>query len=218
MHPRSYLHLTRISLVFSLLMLLAVTACQQAFVSSFDSAESAGSWARERRPDVTGEVVNGVYVLSARSPAATPYWATAGERFEDGVYEVEAAQIGGVLNSGYGLIFRLDEATDSFYLFEISGDGYVWIGWCGRGCAEQRTLLGDWGFPSPTVRTGLNAVNRLRVVADGPNMTFYLNDVELGRVFDATLSAGDIALMVENLGQGPVSAAFDNARVSPLDR
>ena len=67
--------------------------------------------------------------MEVRSNAGL-FMATAGESFGDGVYELEATQIDGPLNNGYGMLFRVDESSDSFYAFEVSGDGFIWIGWC----------------------------------------------------------------------------------------
>ena len=47
-------------------------------------------------------------------------------------------------------------------------------------------------------------------------MIFFVNDQEVGRVTDNTLSRGDIGIMVETLGQGGVLVAFDNFTVTPL--
>jgi hypothetical protein len=144
------------------------------------------------------------------------FYATAGEDFTDGIFEVEATQVDGPLNNGYGMLFRVDEATDSFYAFEVSGDGYVWIGRCTNLCDEGNVALvgGDW-FRSPAVQTGLQATNHLQVVVTGNRMTFYVNSVEVGRTADTTFASGDVAIMVETLGERGVRVIFDNFKVSP---
>jgi hypothetical protein len=162
-------------------------------------------------------VDNGVYQMLVKSSYGI-YYAFAGQTFTDGIYEVEATQVDGPVNNGYGLLFRLDESTNSFYAFEVSGDGYVWIGKCTNLCNDETITLvgGDW-FHSPAVRTGLQATNHLQVVVKGNRMTYYVNSVEVGRTADTSFTSGDIALVVETLGERNVRVVFDNFKVAPLN-
>jgi hypothetical protein len=180
-----------------------------------ESFDSPGNWGSGSSADVQGRVLDGSYDLLVKNNHGL-YLASAGESFADGVYELETTQIDGPLNNGYGMLFRVDEATDSFYVFEVSGDGYVWIGYCQELCETEAVALvgGDW-FRSPAVKTGLMATNHLRVVADGPKMTFFVNGTEIGRTADSRLAEGDIAVMVEALGESGVHVLFDNFSVNP---
>lgn len=196
-----------------LVLVLFVSGCQSGqYEETFDKA---GDWGTGRTADVVGEVDNGVYEMLVKSNSEL-YLATAGESFGDGVYEVEATQIAGPLNNGYGFLFKVDEETDSFYVFEISGDGWIWIGRCVDLCETEQTALvgGDW-FRSPAINQGLQATNLLRAVVDGNLMTYYVNGVEVGRTSDDRLTEGDIAVMVETLGESGVRVIFDNFRFTP---
>lgn len=197
----------------ALFLALLVTACQSGpYEETFDKT---GKWGSGSSADVEGQVDNSVYELLVKSNSGV-YLATAGESFDDGVYEVEATQVAGPLNNGYGFLFKVDEETDSFYVFEISGDGWIWIGRCADLCESEQVALvgGDW-FRSPAVNQGLQATNGLRVVVDGTLMTFYVNGVEVGRTSDDRLTEGDIAVMVEALGESGVRVIFDNFRYTP---
>lgn len=179
-----------------------------------ESFDSAGNWGVGTTADVEGKVDNGVYDLYVKDNHGI-YLASAGENFSDGSYTVEATQIDGPLNNGYGLLFRLDEASDTFYSFEVSGDGYIWVGYCSNLCMDEAIALagGDW-FRSAAVNTGLHETNRLRVVTEGPQMTFFVNGQEVARTSDSRLAEGDIAVMVEALGERGVRVVFDNIEVS----
>lgn len=181
-----------------------------------ETFDNQGTWGVDDRPDVVGQVVNGVYDMHVRANFGV-FYATAGESFDDGIYEVEATQISGPLNNGYGMLIRVDESSDAFYAFEVSGDGFIWIGRCTNRCQDDVvTLVGrDW-FSSPAVNQGLQATNRLRLVADGSSMTFFVNGIEVGRTTDDSMARGDIAVMVETLGERGVRVSFDNFRVSSL--
>jgi hypothetical protein len=134
------------------------------------------------------------------------------------VYEVEATAVAGPVNNGFGMVFRLDEDADNFYLFKISSDGFVWIGkLVNGGLEENRPLVQDWWFESSAVKTGLNETNVLGVRAESGNMIFFVNDQEVGRVTDNSFRSGDIGVMAETLGLGGVQVHFDNFTVSPLD-
>ena len=199
-------------LALFLLLLAACASLQGPYEETF---EEAGKWGTGEDLEAKGEVAGGRYEFLVKADLGL-FWATAGEQRSDGVYQVEATQLEGPLDNGYGLMFRVDPDTNSFYLFEVSGDGYVWVGVCEDSCEEEQSLIGDGWVSSEAVRQGLDATNVLRVRAEGGNMIFFVNDQEVGRVTDNTLSRGDLGIMVETLGQGGVLVAFDNFTVTPL--
>lgn len=175
---------------------------------------SEGNWGVGSTDGATGEVSDGSYTLSVTDSEGI-FWTTAGEEFDDGIYELEATHLSGPVNNGFGMMFRVDDATDDFYLFEISSDGFVWIGWCGSGCSEVELLVGEGWFQSSAIRQGTFATNYLRLIAEGPNFIFYVNDIEVGRATDSRLQEGDIGLLVEALGdEGIIVISFDNFRIT----
>ncbi|MFQ5419284.1 MAG: family 16 glycoside hydrolase [Anaerolineae bacterium] len=206
-------HIPELTLL--LFVLLAVSACSNNvnFVETFDAP---GNWRTGSDSDVEGAVRDGVYDFLVKADDMV-IWTTAGREFGDAVYEVEATQIGGPDNNGYGMLFRVDDENDHFYLFEISGDGFVWIGrYRSGGEEEAESLVGDWWFESDAVRKGPNQTNRLKVEADGDNLTFYINSQEVGQVTDDAFNQGDIGLLVRTLGEGDVHVQFDNFSVTPI--
>ena len=198
------------------LIMFALSACggEQPYEETFDEP---GTWRVGDDVDVNGQIVDGVYDMLMKADDAL-IWTTAGESFTDGVYQVEATQVAGPLNNGYGMLLRLDDDKDDFYVFKISGDGYVWIGRYLGGGAETDVLVGDWWFESPAVQQGLNKTNTLRVNAEGGNMIFFVNGQEVGRVTDNTLARGDIGLWLESFGKGGVQIQSDHVTVQPLEK
>lgn len=202
----------RLGLVLWLALLAGCLGSATAYRETFDEP---GSWRVGEDGDVTGQIVDGKYDLLVKADILFA-WTTAGRNFGDAVYEIEATQIEGPLNNGYGLLFRVDDTRDDFYVFEISGDGYVWIGRYKNGGDDETTpIVGDWWFESGAVNQGLNALNKLKVDAEGANLIFYINDQEVGRVTDNSFSRGDVGLMVETMGAGGVRVQFDNLMVTP---
>jgi hypothetical protein len=115
------------------------------------------------------------------------------------------------------MLLRADAEKGDFYLFKVSGDGYVWIGRYVDG-AEDGTIIGSHWFESAAVKQGLNQTNRLRVHAESGNLIFYVNDNEVGRVTDNSFREGDVGLFAQSLGFGGVRVIFDNLSVNPLQR
>jgi|GEM_PF-322033 len=176
------------------------------------SFSEAAVWGTGTVTGAEGRVTDGAYHLSAVAGQGF-FWATAGKDFGDATYEVTATQTAGPLDDGYGLLLRADNDARAFYLFEISGDGYAWVGRCREGCSQSVSLHGEGWFPVPAVHTGLNTPNRLRVEADGSRLTFFVNDEEVAQISDSTLAAGDVGFFVETLGEGGVTVAFSDLRV-----
>jgi hypothetical protein len=202
----------RTLLLLTLALLLLIVGCRTRgpYLETFDAP---GQWRVGDDLDAAGQVVDGVYRFDVRADVGI-FWTTAGESFRDGLYSVEVVQRSGPIDAGYGLMWRVDDKGDNFYLFQISGDGYAWIGRCAAGCAEETNLVGTWWFETPAINQGLNARNVLSVQAESGNFIFRVNDMEIGRVTDNSLPQGDIGLFVETLGRGNVRVEFDNFQVT----
>ena len=214
--------LFKVSRTFIVLLLLSVAgiSCRanRAYQSSFDQVEN---WGVGVNPDVEGKVANGVYEMFVKADSGI-YWTVAGKpNLGNGVYEVEATQLSGSLDNGYGLAFKIDNEDDEsdFYLFQVSGDGYVWIGWCEDSCQLVDTsLIAQGWIETSAVYTGINSSNTLRVEIDDDEMIFVVNGQEIGRVNDSRGGTnGDVGLTVETIGEGGVRVAFDNFRYTPLE-
>lgn len=207
-------------LILALFSLVIISCGSRPYNETFDES---GSWGAGDNADVTGNIANGVYEMYVRADTGL-FWSTAGQKdLGVGTYELEATQIEGPQDNGYGMIFRADSDANNFVLFEISGDGFVWIGWCENGCEDVALpLLRDGWFESKAIREGVNATNNLRVGYTESEMVFSVNGQEVGSVASADMAdqplSGDIGLLVETIGQGGVRVAFDNFRYTPLSK
>lgn len=183
------------------------------FEESFDSA---GTWITGDDATAQGKVTEGVYEMFVEL-SGDVFWVTAGQNFGDGTYEVEATPIEGTIDNGYGMLFKVDSDDQLFYIFKVSSDGYVFVGRCEENCAQVEALVDQDWFASPAVNQGLEVTNKLRVVADGSQMTFFVNESQVGEVVDETLKTGDIGLLAETFTPGGLRVAFDNFRVMPIE-
>lgn len=201
--------------VFIFLAITGLTACGGAQTNYLETFDAPSNWRVANDGNVVGQVENGVYDFHVLANQLA-FWTTAGESFADGVYTVKATQIDGPDDNAFGMIFRVDDENDNFYSFQISGDGYVWIGLYENGVENTEPIVGEWWFESTAIKQGANAVNELSVRAEGANLIFYVNGQEVGRVTDDTYSSGDIGLIVRTLGLGGVRIQFDDFSVTPL--
>ena len=180
--------------------------------------ENEGSWKVGEGVNAQGFVVDGVYEMSIDPDLGGDiFWATAGENFADGSYEVEATPLEGAIDNGYGMLFRVDEGKDRFYVFKVSSDGYVFLGRCADSCLEEEALVNQDWFDSPYVQVGFGVTNHLKVIVSGSDMVFFVNGDEVGRASDNTLEKGDIGLLAETFTPGGLLVAFDNFRVMPVE-
>ena len=200
-----------------LLLALFLAGCGSSTGPYLEEFESVGSWATGENDESRGDIAGGIYDFSVFADTGI-YWASAAERFGNGRYEVEATAISGPVDNGFGMVFMVDDSAGSFYLFEISSDGFIWIGRCEDNCRADMEILveGGW-FESGAVKQGLGELNKLRVDADDGNLTFYVNNQEVGRAFDDTFTQGNIGVAVETIGVGDVQVHFDNYSFTPAE-
>lgn len=181
-----------------------------------ENFDSAGSWTVGEDATASGTIQDGVYKMTI-TESGDIFWVTGGRNFADAVYEVAATPVEGTIDNGYGMLFRVDSEENTFYIFKVSSDGYVYIGRCINSCAEVAVLVDQDWFASEAVQQGLNVTNILRVEANGSDMIFYVNDAEVGRATDEEITEGDIGLMAETFAPGGLRVDFDNFSVTPLE-
>lgn len=134
-------------------------------------------------------------------------WDLVGDTFANFALEVEATQVAGPNNNDYGVLCRLQD-NDNFYFFAISGLGYYSV----------RKLENEtWGMlvrwkKSRHILQGQNT-NRLKVIGNGPQMSFYVNDQHLVDIYDTSFPEGDLGLAAGAFDETGVHIRFDNLRV-----
>jgi hypothetical protein len=131
--------------------------------------------------------------------------------FADFALEVDARRVSGPPDNEFGVLVRYQPETDEFYLFAISSDGFYSV---------QKYQAGEWQqlvkwTESTAIQQG-EAVNRLRVTAQGDKMRLFVNGEPLGQVEDASFRSGSVGLIASTGDKGGVAVAFDNLRVRPL--
>ncbi len=189
----------------------AAPAADEPLVDTFVPGQS-GNWLFEQDANGSTAIVNEQLVVTIVAPNTIQY-ATLGDRtYGDFVLEVETWQRSGAPESSYGVLFRLQE-DKQFYRFDITGNGLFIV--------ERRHVDGTWTrltpewTATPALNQGLNVANKLKVIAAGPTLTFYANDVLLTQVVDEALTSGAIALDAGTFGGGDLQVSFDNLTITP---
>jgi hypothetical protein len=161
---------------------------------------------------------NGEYSLTVKK-ANWSQWCTnrgAGQ-FKDLVYEVDARLFSGSNETSYGLVFRAQDDSSSFYSFTVSGEG---------NCSIRKRVSGAWivikdwsqlyDWPQLThVNTG-KTVNHLKVVIKGNQIDLYINGYLLASIIDAQFTQGYVGVLLITKTP-PACGHFDNVRVSSVE-
>jgi hypothetical protein len=151
-------------------------------------------------------VVDGTYEVRVDTPNYDSYGllSSAGpvRNFD---IAVDVRQVAGDPTAEYGVRFRQTGPGD-YYMFSISGSGYYRLLHVKN---NGYTSLVPWTFDG-RVKTGADAVNRLRVVAEGGSITGWVNDAQLATGTDEIDVGGQLTLGVTTFDQGGVAVRFDN--------
>src|SRR5260370_22522911 len=111
-----------------------------------------------------------------------------------------------------GIIFRANEASNKFYLFNIGVDGtynlYLYVN---NQAAHAQTLLNG----SSNLIKLVGQSNEITLVARGSSLSFYVNQQYLDGITDPTYSTGMIGVFGESKTQA-TEVAFSNIKVWTL--
>jgi hypothetical protein len=212
--------------LFGLLLLsLFLAACaEQSLTSSGSGAlpSDPGAFQEEFIPGETGNwvfesddlgstaIVNEQLVISVNSPNTIQFSALTDPSFTDFLLEVDAWQRSGSSESSYGVLFRMQD-NQQFYRFEVTGTGLYMIERHNADGTWTR-LIPEWA-PTAALNKGLNVPNRLKIIATGPEMAFYVNDILLTQINDDRYTGGIIGLDAGTFSGGAVQVSFDSLSV-----
>lgn len=206
-------------MVLWLLLLVALSACAEEGAAPLTNEEGVlffdqftpgqtGDWLLEGDERGRASVADGRLLLEVDEPNTVQYATLAERRFTNFDLQVEATQLAGSADSTYGVLFGLDDSGETFFRFEVTGNGLFVV--------ERRAADGSWERftdeweASPALQQGADATNRLRVLVAVPTFSFYANDTLLTQVVDARYQGGNVGLDAGTFGQPGLRVAFDN--------
>ena len=206
-------------IVFTALFVLLLAACGSdsdsmpadvLFHDEFQSGET-GSWLMEGDAVGRAAIIGEQLFVEIDEPQTIHYVTLEQPAFVDFALELDVTQIAGDLESSFGVLFRLQEPAQ-FYRFDITGSGLYVV--------ERHDSDGGWtrfveGWEeSEAINQGLHATNRLKVVAVGSALSFFVNDTLLLQATDSSFGGGNIALDAGTFGRPGLQVVFDNVVVS----
>lgn len=193
-------------LAFALLSACAPGAALP-FRESFDDARSGWTLVQSSRANIA--ISSGQLRIAVKQPDSLAWSVAAGKTFDDFTLDVDATPLAGPDDNDYGVIVRRVD-DDNFYRFEISGDGYYNVQKREKG--KWQKLIVDW-TESAAIRKG-KTTNHLRVACAGRTLTFYVNQIQVAQVTDASFARGAVGVLAGTLAESGVQVAFDNLQVS----
>lgn len=169
------------------------------------------AWVLEEDDTARAVLFEGQLQIGIDAPQLIHYATLAEPSFTDFALEIDVTQVSGDLQSSADILFRI-RSPEEFYRFGITGNGLWIVERHGPGGTWTR-FVDDW-TESAALTQGLLATNRLRLVADGPTLSFYANDTLLSQLSDAAYSSGKIALAAGTFGRPGLIINFDNLIVT----
>lgn len=145
-----------------------VKAGELLYTTSFDEFNDEWDFPGGTRK---AEIIDGKMVLTLNSGKTDDgfYSLLESRKFRDFDLRVIVEQVSGDIDNSFGVVFRQRDA-DTYYVFEISGDGYYRLKKVDGNIATNIT---QW-IESPIIQTP-NQPNEIRVVGKGDTFTFYVN-------------------------------------------
>ncbi|HEY0755047.1 MAG TPA: serine/threonine-protein kinase [Ktedonobacteraceae bacterium] len=110
-----------------------------------------------------------------------------------------------------GLVFRANASQNQFYDFEITNQGEFYLRYFKD---NKPTFL--ISKTSNSAIEGPNAKNTLLVIARGPTLLLFINNIFVGKALDGTFASGQVGVVVGTLSASSGNANFTNLRVYSL--
>lgn len=152
---------------------------------------------------------DGEYVMLNKE--ATTRYSYYDVGYQDVDVEAQGHWVSGEGGYEYGIVWRASSDGDAYYIFVVTDDGKYNVALFKD---DKYTDLIPY-TASPLVHTGATP-NRLRVVAQGDQFEFYLNDTRVGTVTDTNLTGGNVGLFFYNK-EPNTTVAFDEFVVNTFD-
>ncbi len=154
----------------------------------------------------SAQVIDGTYELRVETPNQDHYGLyMGGSEIRDFDIAVDAQQVAGVPDAAYGIRFRQSGPQD-YLIFALSSKGFFRLVRVVDG--DYQTIV-PWTY-NTTINTGDQAVNRLRVLAQGETVRAFVNEQEVIQAEDDVQARGQLTLGLLTYDQGGLAVRFDN--------
>ena len=150
----------------------------------------------------------GVYHARALQQNAYTLCMAQASNFSDLAFQVQMTITKGEFG---GMVFRADNTQSKYYSFFIDRSGnYTLVTSVDNTGANDYTLSKG---TSSFIRTGLNQVNTLTIIARGNTIYLYINQQFIVSASDNKYQAGQIGVFGGNVSQAPADVVFSRVQV-----
>jgi hypothetical protein len=177
----------------------------------FDDFSSGESWPLYTDDHVSFQVKDSDLVMTAFNPDKYNGWMLTWPVISDYYLEMttKTQQCSG--KDTYGNMVRAVKTDQGYigYLYNISCDGHYSLR---RWNGEQYVSLVDW-TPSDQINSGSNQTNRLGLMLDGNQFTFYANGKQIGQFQDDTHREGRFGVVIGSANTPDLKVNVDEIAV-----
>lgn len=149
------------------------------------------------------------YHIAVHEPGGVP-WARTSMQFDNASLYVDARPVTEGINGYYGLLCRIQDAQNFYYLVVRNDGGYT-IGKYKN--AEFQSLVSEGWQRNDAIYQG-NQTNRLKADCVGNTLRFSVNDVLLGEVSDTDFSSGFGGIVAAATDAPGFEVIFNDFRVT----
>ncbi len=172
---------------------------------SDDFSTPANGWPVGPNNGVVYRYEQGAYHMALSQPD-TLFWAMPDGQFTDTLMEVEASLASGGGPSYFGLLCRLQDANNFYYLV-VREDGYFTIGRYQDGQFNALLPVG-WTYNDALKNSG--QPYRLRADCTGEALSLYLGETLLAEVQDGAFASGRLGFVAAAIGaDASLEVVFD---------
>lgn len=176
-----------------------------------DFRRNTGAWDLEPTDSAEFAIARRALNIAITEPNMLS-WSTYETPAANFILEADVSSEDPPLDGHYGFVFRMVD-SDNFYEFAISPRGTYTL---------QKMEDGEWvditdWTESDAIDTTEGAVNRLGVLADGPNIVLLINDEVVNQVTDDSFADGSFGMMAGVFDEAGLEATFDNVALWDLD-
>jgi tRNA A-37 threonylcarbamoyl transferase component Bud32 len=171
-----------------------------------DFSQPANGWPQGVAGGAEFRYADGAYRATSQQPD-TLHWASPDGSFADTSVTVEAVLAAGGGESYFGLLCRIQDAANFYYLV-VRPDGYFTIGKYQDG--QFNALLPEgWTYSRDLEASG--EIYQLRADCTGDNLSLYLGEVKLGQAQDSAFTSGHLGLALAAIGKAQsLEVVFDD--------
>jgi hypothetical protein len=181
----------------------AATQAREEIIFADTFSDPGSGWPVLDEPMGAVGYAQGAYRIVVRQQGSL-YWATPRQRATNAAVEVQAEFLAGSQDDYYGIVCRLQDANNFYYLVVTNQGKYT----VGRYVAGEFTALLPAGWEqSDALETGMGN-NRLRAECAGDRLKLFANGVLLAEAQDGTFGEGEFGLLAAALGEADLEVRF----------